>query len=298
MIDINPGVAFEALVNWLTTNFSAFFDAFTGIVGGMVQGLEAVLLFLPSYVAIPLMVALAWWLYSRNIGLVTLVGLIFIRGVSFTAFGTQVIIGMEADFWMLLMQTMALILVATLLSLVVGVPLGIWASKSRIVDQVIRPVLDFMQTMPAFVYLIPAVLLFGLGEVPGVIATFIFATPPVVRLTNLGIRQVDTEVVEAARSFGATTPQMLFKVELPIALPTIMAGVNQTIMLSLSMVVIAALIGASGLGQPVMTGITQLDIATGFNGGLAIVILAIFLDRVTQAVGEQAAVQEGRSSTA
>lgn len=301
MIDINPGVAFEAVVNWLTTHFSAVFDVFTSIVGGLVAGLETALLFLPSYVMIPLLAGLAWWMYSRGIGLLTLAGLLLIKGVSFTVplVGTQVSIGMGANFWVLLMQTMALILVATLLSLVVGVPLGIWASKSRWVDRAVRPVLDFMQTMPAFVYLIPAVLLFGLGEVPGVIATFIFATPPAVRLTNLGIRQVDTEVVEAARSFGATTPQMLFKVELPIALPTIMAGVNQTIMLSLSMVVIAALIGASGLGQPVMTGITQLDIATGFNGGLAIVILAIFLDRVTQAVGEKAAVQDGaRSGTA
>ena len=295
---INPGLAFEALIDWLTTHLSPFFEALTTVVGGLVAGLEAALLFLPAFVIIPLLAGLAWWLYSRGVGLLTLVGLIFIRGVSFTAFGTEVAIGMEANFWTLLMQTLALILVATLLSLVVGVPLGIWASKSRIVDQVLRPVLDFMQTMPAFVYLIPAVLLFGLGEVPGVIATFIFATPPVVRLTNLGIRQVDTEVVEAARSFGATTPQMLMKVELPIALPTIMAGVNQTIMLSLSMVVIAALIGASGLGQPVMTGITQLDIATGFNGGLAIVILAIFLDRVTQAVGEKAAAGEVRSGTA
>ena len=297
-MEINPGLAFEALVNWLTTHLSPLFDAVTSMVGGLVAGLETALLFPPAYVMIPALTALAWWLYSRGIGLVTLVGLLFIHGVSFTAFGTEVSIGMAPNFWVLLMQTLALILVATLLCLLIGVPMGIWASKSKVVDSILRPVLDFMQTMPAFVYLIPAVLLFGLGEVPGVIATFIFATPPVVRLTNLGIRQVDPEVVEAARSFGATTPQMLMKVELPIALPTIMAGVNQTIMLSLSMVVIAALIGANGLGQPVMTGITQLDIATGFNGGLAIVILAIFLDRVTQAIGEQTTVQEGRQGTA
>jgi glycine betaine/proline transport system permease protein len=145
-----------------------------------------------------------------------------------------------------------------------------------------------MQTMPAFVYLIPAVVLFGLGTVPGVIATFIFATPPCVRLTNLGIRQVSEEAIEAAQSFGSTPTQMLFKVELPMALPTILAGINQTVLLALSMVVIAALIGSGGLGDPVVQGIQQLQIATGFEGGLAIVILAIFLDRVTQAIGERA----------
>jgi glycine betaine/proline transport system permease protein len=165
---------------------------------------------------------------------------------------------------------------------------GIWAAKSNTVDKVVRPILDFMQTMPPFVYLIPAVVLFGLGTVPGVIATFIFATPPCVRLTNLGIRQVSEEAIEAAKSFGSTPSQLLFKVELPMALPTILAGVNQTVLLALSMVVIAALIGSSGLGQPVVEGLQQLRIAKGFEGGLGIVILAIFLDRVTQAAGEKA----------
>jgi glycine betaine/proline transport system permease protein len=153
-----------------------------------------------------------------------------------------------------------------------------------------------MQTMPPFVYLIPAVVLFGLGTVPGVIATFIFATPPCVRLTNLGIRQVSEEAVEAARSFGSTPAQLLFKVELPMALPTILAGVNQTVMLALSMVVIAALIGSSGLGQPVVEGLQQLRIAKGFEGGIGIVILAIFLDRITQAIGEKAGASPSKAA--
>jgi glycine betaine/proline transport system permease protein len=186
------------------------------------------------------------------------------------------------------MQTLALIITASLFSLLVGIPVGIWAAKSDTVDTLVRPILDFMQTMPPFVYLIPAVVLFGLGTVPGVIATFIFATPPCVRLTNLGIRQVSEEAIEAAKSFGSTPTQLLFKVELPMALPTILAGVNQTVLLALSMVVIAALIGSSGLGQPVVEGLQQLRIGKGFEGGLGIVILAIFLDRITQAVGEKA----------
>jgi glycine betaine/proline transport system permease protein len=206
--------------------------------------------------------------------------------VELTLFGTKIVFGM--GLWAFTMQTLALVTTATLLSLLIGIPVGIWAAKNDLVDAIVRPILDFMQTMPAFVYLIPAVVLFGLGEVPGVIATFIFATPPSVRLTNLGIRQVSAEAVEAAQAFGSTPRQLLFKVELPMALPTILAGVNQTVLLALSMVVIAALIGAGGLGDPVVEGIQQLRIGVGFEGGLAIVILAIFLDRVTQAIGEKA----------
>lgn len=166
--------------------------------------------------------------------------------------------------------------------LVVGVPLGVWTANSPRADKILRPVLDLMQTMPAFVYLIPAVLFFGLGAVPGVFATIIFAMPPVVRLTGLGIRQVPKNVVEASRSFGATRWQLLYKVQLPLALPTILTGVNQTIMMSLSMVVIAAMIAAGGLGEIVLKGITQMKIGLGFEGGIAVVILAIILDRITQ----------------
>ena len=169
---------------------------------------------------------------------------------------------------------------------ILGVPLGIWTANSNRCNKIMRPILDFMQTMPAFVYLIPAVLFFGLGTVPGAFATVIFAMPPVVRLTGLGIRQVPKNVVEASRSFGATPWQLLYKVQLPLALPTIMTGINQTIMMSLSMVVIAAMISAGGLGEIVLKGITQMKIGLGFEGGIAVVILAIVLDRITQGMAQ------------
>jgi glycine betaine/proline transport system permease protein len=186
------------------------------------------------------------------------------------------------------MATLSLVITSVFLALLIAIPVGIWASKKDTVEQIVRPVLDFMQTLPAFVYLIPAVLFFRLGPVPGVIATLIFSLPPSVRLTSLGIRQVPKEIKEAAISFGSTPRQMLLKAELPVALPTILAGVNQTIMLALSMVVIAGMIGAGGLGNVVLKGITQLKIDLGFEGGIAIVILAIYLDRVTQALGAAA----------
>jgi len=266
----------------------------TATIGVTINGLEAMLLFLPSWVMILLFTGLAWWVATRGIALFTVIGLTFLENVQFAVFGMQVAFGM--GLWEATMETLALVATATLLSLLIGIPVGIWAAKNDVVDAIVRPILDFMQTMPAFVYLIPAVVLFGLGEVPGVIATFIFATPPSVRLTNLGIRQVSEEAVEAARSFGSTSRQLLFKVELPMALPTILAGVNQTVLLALSMVVIAALIGAGGLGDPVVEGISQLRIGIGFEGGLAIVILAIFLDRITQAVGEKAGTGPARTA--
>lgn len=188
--------------------------------------------------------------------------------------------------WVATMETLALVLSATIFALVIGIPTGILAAQHRAVENGVKPVLDFMQTMPAFVYLIPAVLFFGLGKVPGAMATVIFAMPPAVRLTNLGIRGVSREVVEAAWAFGATRSQLLFKAQIPIALPTILAGVNQTIMLALSMVVIGGMIGAGGLGEIVLSGITQMQIGMGFESGLAVVILAIYLDRVTQALAE------------
>lgn len=285
-MNLSIGQAFETFIDWLQNNFEPFFDLVSVVIGSTISGLENILLFLPSWVMIPLFAALAWWVASRGVGIFTLIGMGLLERFEFTAFGTEIVLGM--GFWQITMETLALILTATLLSLLIGIPVGIWAAKNDAVDATVRPILDFMQTMPAFVYLIPAVVLFGLGEVPGVIATFIFATPPSVRLTNLGIRQVSEEAIEAAQSFGSTPSQLLFKVELPMALPTILAGVNQTVLLALSMVVIAALIGSGGLGDPVVEGIQQLRIAVGFEGGLAIVILAIFLDRITQAAGERA----------
>lgn len=183
--------------------------------------------------------------------------------------------------WELSMETLALVISSAFLALIAGIPLGILSAKNKVIFQVLKPVLDLMQTMPSFVYLIPALIFFGLGNVPGLIATFVFAMPPAVRLTYLGIRQVPVELEEVADAFGSTPWQKLVKVELPIALPTIMAGVNQCIMLSLSMVVISAMIGAKGLGYQVLFGIQRVDIGLGFEAGLGIVIIAVILDRIT-----------------
>ena len=269
--DLPVGDFFEIIINWLTDNLEPFFDAITVTVDGMLTAFEATLLFPYIGIMIALLAGIAWYFCGKGVSLFTVLGFLLIVGM---------------DMWEETMETLALIFTAVIIALIIGIPTGIWASKSKAAERTVRPVLDFMQTMPAFVYLIPAVLFFSLGKVPGVVATLIFSMPPAVRLTNLGIRQVPEEIREAALAFGSDSKQMLYKVELPVALPTILAGVNQTIMLALSMVVIAALIGAGGLGEPVVTGLQQLDIGLGFEGGLAIVILAVYLDRVKQALGE------------
>lgn len=270
MIDLKIGEGIEVIINWLTENLSGFFDAISLVLGAIIDGLEWVLAFPPAIVLTLLLAVFAWWVASRGVAVFTLIGLLLIDSM---------------NMWGYMVSTLALVLTATLVALVMGIPLGIWMSKNDMVERIVRPILDFMQTMPAFVYLIPAVFFFSLGSVPGVVATVIFSMPPAVRLTNLGIRQVPEEVVEATKAFGATSRQLLFKAELPLATATILAGVNQTIMLALSMVVIAAMIGAGGLGDPVLKGITQLKIGLGFEGGIAVVILAIVLDRITQALG-------------
>jgi len=190
-------------------------------------------------------------------------------------------------YWEPSMETTALVLAATVISVIVGVPIGILCGKSDGARNIVTPVLDFMQTMPSFVYLIPAVIFFSLGTVPGVIASVVFSMPPTIRLTSLGIRQVPKELVEASDAFGSTSAQKLFKLQLPLAKTTIMAGINQTIMLALSMVVIASMIGAKGLGQDVLTAVQRIQVGQGFEAGLAIVIIAIVLDRVTQSVGQR-----------
>jgi glycine betaine/proline transport system permease protein len=187
--------------------------------------------------------------------------------------------------WVESVQTLAVVIVAATLAIVIGIPLGIFAARNEHARIVMRPLLDFMQTLPVFVYLIPAVFFFGIGVVPGAVATTVFAIPPAVRLTELGIRQVDSEVVEAAQAFGSRPRQILRDVQIPLAMPSIMAGINQVIMLALSMVVIAGMVGAAGLGAIVVRGVTELDIGAGFEGGLAVVILAVYLDRVTDAAG-------------
>ena len=264
---INIGKYIEMLINWLTEHFAPFFDAMDSAIGGFINGFQHLLYLIPFYITIPLLAALAWWKAGRGTAIFTLLGLGLIYGMGF---------------WAETMQTLALVLSSPSLALLLGIPLGIWSARSPRCNQVLRPILDLMQTMPAFVYLIPAVLFFGLGTVPGAFATIIFAMPPVVRLTGLGIRQVPREVIEASHSFGATSWQLLYKVQLPLALPTILTGINQTIMMSLSMVVIAAMISAGGLGEVVLKGITQMKIGLGFEGGIAVVILAIVLDRITQ----------------
>lgn len=272
MITFHVGPFFEFIVNWLTDNIEPFFDLIKLISSTLIGGLETVLLSVPSIIIIIVFSLLALKLSGKKLAIFTAVGLLFIDCI---------------ELWPQTMETLALVIISTLISLLMGIPLGILASRSEGFNRVIRPILDFMQTMPAFVYLIPAVLFFGMGKVPGAIATVIFSMPPTVRLTNLGIRQVPEDVIEAARSFGSTKSQMLYKAQIPIALPTILAGVNQTIMLSLSMVVISAMIGAGGLGREVYNGITQMEIGIGFESGIAIVILAMVLDRMTQSLGHK-----------
>lgn len=269
---IRPGHYIELFINWLTLHFAHLFDVIKVSVEAVVGGLEWCLLLLPFYIVIALLGWLSWKRAGWGTGLLAVLGLLLIYGMGY---------------WDKTMETLALILAAAFIALLLGIPLGIWAAKNKLANKLLRPLLDFMQTMPAFVYLIPAVLFFGLGKVPGAFATIIFAMPPAVRLTTLGISQVPASIVEATRSFGATPRQLLFKVELPLALPTILAGVNQTIMMALSMVVISAMIAAGGLGEIVLKGITQLKIGTGFEGGIAVVILAIILDRITQSFGKK-----------
>ncbi|HYG85668.1 MAG TPA: proline/glycine betaine ABC transporter permease [Azospirillum sp.] len=260
----------EAAVQFLMDHAQWLFDAIDLAVGAVAGGVQAALTSLPGLVLAGLVVLIGLWRVGWRFALFAALSLLIIAGL-----------GM----WTQTVDTLALVLTATTLALTIGIPLGIWAARSDRVDAVVRPALDLMQTMPAFVYLIPAAMLFGLGRVPGVIATIIFSMPPAVRLTSLGIRQVPHPLVEAGLAFGCTPRQLLFKVQIPTALPSIMAGVNQTIMLSLSMVVIASMIGAGGVGNEVLRGIQRLDIALGVEGGLAVVILAILLDRITQSFG-------------
>lgn len=270
MLDLPIGEVIEKFIDWLTANFDPVFDGISVGLTAMMDSFEWILLLAPSWVVILIFTAIAWYIAGRGVAIFTLVGLFLNDGM---------------NLWEETMVTLAMVTSSAIVALVIGIPVGIWAARSTIVERITRPILDFMQTMPAFVYLVPAVIFFSLGKVPGIVATVIFAMPPAVRLTNLGIRQVSKEVVEAGISFGATSRQLLFKVQLPLALPTILAGVNQTIMLSLSMVVIAAMIGAGGLGEKVLKGITQLEIGLGFESGFGVVILAIILDRITQALG-------------
>lgn len=261
----------EALVNYLGIHLGGLFDGISLLINSMVDLFGAVFTGLPSWSLILLFTLIAWRLGRLPIALFTCGGLFLI---------------LNMGYWENTMETLALVLTAAAISIFIGIPTGILCARKNSVCNLVTPVLDFMQTMPAFVYLIPAIFFFGLGKVPGVIASVIFAMPPTIRLTNLGIRQVPAELVEAADAFGSTPAQKLLKVQLPLAKPTIMAGINQCIMLALSMVVIASMIGAKGLGADVYRAVTQIKIGEGFEAGLAIVILAIMLDRMTQNIGK------------
>lgn len=257
----------DLLIQWSIDNLKPLFDFVVVIVNYMMDGLSFILMAPPPWIFIIISIPVVWFIAGRNTAIGTALGLLLIY---------------DLNIWGPSMQTLAMIISATIVALVVGIPLGIWTARNDSVHKVVMPALDFMQTMPPFVYLIPAVFFFGIGQVPGLISTVVFAMPPAIRLTGLGIRQVPEELVEAAEAFGATQTQKLIKVQLPVAMPTIMAGVNQCIMLALSMVVIAAMIGAGGLGSEVLRGLQRLNVPVGFEGGLAIVVLAIILDRITQ----------------
>ncbi|MGO4543641.1 ABC transporter permease [Paenibacillus sp. 2TAB23] len=259
----------ESLEAWLEAHFDPFFRFIRMIVGETVNGLDTALNWFPALVLILLFTIIAWSIGKWRMALFTLIGLLIIENLGL---------------WSQTMQTLALVLTSAFISVLIGVPVGILCARYGSFQKIVTPLLDFMQTMPAFVYLLPAVTFFSLGVVPGVISSIIFAIPPTIRLTNLGIRQVPEELVEAADAFGSTPLQKLIKLQLPIAMPTIMAGINQTIMLSLSMVVIASMIGAQGVGAYVYRAVTQGNTGVGFEAGLAIVILAIILDRLTQQV--------------
>jgi len=261
----------EAGVAWIRDTLGWLLSGVSAIVGWFVDTLANGLLSLPIVVVIALFAALAWLLRSWRFALVTVIGFVLILGVGQ---------------WVTSMQTLALVLVAAIIAVVIAVPLGIAAARNDTFSAVLRPVLDLMQSMPAFVYLIPAIVFFSIGVVPGVVATVIFALPPGVRLTELGIRGVDSETVEAGHAFGATPGQILRGVQLPLAMPSIMAGVNQLIMLALSMAVIAGIAGADGLGKEIVQAMSTVDIAKGVEAGLSVVILAVYLDRLTGALGD------------
>ncbi|NMR20784.1 proline/glycine betaine ABC transporter permease [Cellulomonas fimi] len=265
----------DTAVDAVTATFGGLFDAVKAVLLGAYDGLELALTAPPVWVVVLVLVALAVVTKGWRLAVGALVGFAVIVGV---------------DQWDNAMATLALVVVASLIALAIAIPLGILAARDDRVSRTLRPVLDLMQTMPAFVYLIPTVVIFLTGAVPGIVATIVFALAPGVRFTELGIRQVDREVVEAGHAFGASPGRILRQIQVPLALPTIMAGVNQVIMLSLSMVVISGMVGAAGLGRDVVSALSRVNVSLGFEAGLAVVILAMYLDRMTSALADRAPV--------
>ena len=265
----------DTAIGAITTTFDGFFDGVKTILLGGYDALALLFTGPPPWIVALVLVGLAFWMKGWKLAVGALVGFAVIVGV---------------DQWTNAMATLALVVVASAIALAIAIPLGILAAGNDRVSAALRPVLDFMQTMPAFVYLIPTVVIFLTGAVPGIVATIVFALAPGVRFTELGIRGVDAEVVEAGQAFGASPGRILRQIQIPLALPTIMAGINQVIMLSLSMVVISGLVGAEGLGSDVVAALARVDVALGFEAGLGVVILAMYLDRMTSALADRAPV--------
>ena len=261
------GAWVDSLVDWITIAFAGLFTLITNSIEGLLNLLVDVMSVGPSIVLIIVLTLIVTYTSKWPLGIFTLVSLLLIDNLGY---------------WDSSIQTIAIVLLSGFLTILIGIPIGIWCAQSKTVRKIVTPILDFMQTMPAFVYLIPAILFFGIGVVPGIIASFIFAIAPTIRMTSLGIQEVPNDLIEATDAFGSTSSQKLFKVQLPLATPTIMAGVNQSIMLALSMVVTASLVGAPGLGADVYRAVSQINVGQGFEAGLSIVIIAIILDRITQ----------------
>lgn len=262
----------QTFVDWLVYNYRHIFQAIKAPIEIALQGFEWVFNVMPPVVVILLLAVAAWRYAGRNTAIFTVVSFVLIGYLGL---------------WDETMTTLAMVISSVFFCAIAGIPLGIMAGRSDRFEILLRPALDAMQTVPSFVYLVPVVMLFSIGTVSGILATIVFALPPIVRLTSLGIRQVHPELIEAALAFGATSGQVLRRVQFPLALPSIMAGLNQTLMMSLAMVVIAALIGAGGLGNPVVQGLNTLEIGLASIGGLAIVLLAMVLDRITQGFAKQ-----------
>jgi glycine betaine/proline transport system permease protein len=284
IIDTRPWRrAIDDSLNWVVRNWGDEFEAAAYPLLMLLNFIEDVLIATPWWLIMALLVGIAWLATRRwQLPVIVLVSLLFL-GIM--------------ELWEDAMTTMALMIAATITAIIFSIPLGVWMSRSARVRQVITPLLDLMQTMPSFVYLIPTVMIFGPGKIPALIATIVYAAPPLVRLTDLGLRSVDPAVMEASRAFGTTPSQRLFGVQIPLSLPTILAGVNQTTMMALAMVVIASMIGAGGLGYQVLQGIGRLEVSRGLFAGLGIVVLAIVFDRITQSFGKQLQAKIGLAET-
>lgn len=264
------GKGAKELINFLQDYLGWFFDFIAMIFTGIYDGTSWLFTAPPGWVIIVVIAAIAFFAKGWKLALGTVIGLVLIMTVAQ---------------WENAMLTLALTVVAVVIATLIAIPVGIWAARSQTVSNIVRPILDFLQTMPAFVYLLPAIFLFSVGVVPGIVATIMFSVAPGVRLTELGIRGVDKEVVEAGNAFGATPGRILRQIQLPLAMPSIMAGVNQVIMLSLSMSVIASMVGAPGLGRPIIQALSSVNIPLGFEAGVAVVVIAMVLDRITGGFG-------------